>query len=723
MPSNPPATGLTRLGDGRHPRLPFLLVAVSALVCLAVLYLTSYKSFYVDEWAFVASRREWELRLFLYSHNGHWSTIPILIWKLLFVAVGLRSHIPYEAALLVVHAIAVLLLFMLVRRRSGDLPAFAAATTLLVLGSGGENIVWAFQIGWVGSVAFGLLAMLLLDGNPPFPSRVLPASAALLCSLMCSSVGLIFVGALAIELAFDPYRRRFLVALIGPIAAFVAWFVVYDTGTVPGTPGVAQSFLHGPTGFNYIISLVRFVASGLEASAAGVIGAPGAFGLLLLLLLAALIGMHWYRRNKIGSWQFGLAAGLLAWFVLAGLGRVQFGPSYAAQSRYVYVACVFLLPLLADAVSDIPWRGAWQPSLAVAFALCISANTVLLRDLSVSQKDVMRLQATELQTVEVFRGAPDMSLTSTIDNSVMPQFTAGEYLAAVSELGSPVPRLTLSEIHNLPGQAVDQVMLDVFGQALTVAADPARSTSGLPCRTLQGSTFNLQVNDGQPLMLRSSLGTDALISLGYLDPPTGAAALQVQLVPRSAEWVHLPETGKPIVWQLRIATAQAETILVCGRASIQAGGPAVDEYTADAASGLFDPGWLAVSDPSSSGGTAAEAMIGQATTYRNDVFGPPMTPASEPYDVWFRARVVSTKGSTPEMTLGLWNDQKAAWVGSTTYRADQVGISYTWLKVASHVTPFAGDAVQFIASLTNGPGTDWYIDGAVMATAGSPPPT
>jgi hypothetical protein len=115
--------------------------------------------------------------------------------------------------------------------------------------------------------------------------------------------------------------------------------------------------------------------------------------------------------------------------------------------------------------------------------------------------------------------------------------------------------------------------------------------------------------------------------------------------------------------------------------------------------------------------------MGQATTYRNDVIGTPVTPASGLYDVWYRVRVASSKGSTPEMTLGLWDDQKAAWVGSTTYRADQVGTRYTWLKVATHVTPLTGDAVQFVASLTTGPGTDWYVDQAVMATAGSSPPT
>src|SRR5205823_2030072 len=174
----------------------------------------------------------------LLPHNGHWSTIPVSVWKVLFVVVGLRSHIPYQAAVLVVHVAAVLFLFALIRRRSGDLPAFAAALILLVLGSGAEDIVWAFQIGFTGSVAFGLLAMLLLEGNPPFPGRLVPASAALIASLMCSGAGLVFLVALGVELGLDVRRRRFLLALVAPVAAYIEWFLAYGIGPA----GLSDSF-------------------------------------------------------------------------------------------------------------------------------------------------------------------------------------------------------------------------------------------------------------------------------------------------------------------------------------------------------------------------------------------------------------------------------------------------------------------------------------------------
>src|SRR5579864_1266074 len=180
-----------RVGEVINRRLLPVLAGLSTLICAGVLYVTKYRSFFYDEWTFIVQRRGWEPEVFLFSHNGHWSTIPILVWKILFVTVGLRSHIPYEATLLIAHLVAVMLLFSLIRRRSGDLPAFAAALTLLVLGSGGDDIVWAFQLGWVASVVFGLLAMLLLHSEPS-RARLIAASVSLLFSLMCSSVGLAF---------------------------------------------------------------------------------------------------------------------------------------------------------------------------------------------------------------------------------------------------------------------------------------------------------------------------------------------------------------------------------------------------------------------------------------------------------------------------------------------------------------------------------------------------
>ena len=551
------------MGDIASPRLFWALIVLSALAFVGILYLTSYLNFFWDEWGFVSYDRGWNLRLFLMPNNEHWSAVPLIVWKLLFIVVGLRSHIPYEAALLAFHVAAVLLLFTLIRRRSGDLPAFGAALILLVLGSGGTDIVWAFQIGFVGSVAFGLLAMVLLDGNPPFPSRILPASAALLFSLMSSGVGVAFLAALAVELAFDRQRRRFLLAIVAPAAAFGEWFLAFGAA-LSGSPGapcpscapaaISTDIYKGPLNLDYILSLANFAKFGVQASISGVFGLPGT-GVFLAVPILALVALHWFGQRGVASWQIGFTFGLLFWFALTALGRAQYGSAEAGAYRYVYVGVVFLLPLVADAAQDLPWRSIWRPAFTAIFAVALAGNALQLReralvdplaDLIVPATQLMQIEDAELQTVEFFRGAPDMSLDRSLDDRVMPQLNAGPYFVAIDELGSPVAPATMDTLRRLPARTVDQVMLNLFGNALTLGPDSGQSESGLPCRMFDatsGSMIDLLVPGGQSLMLRSSAAGDAYLYLSFLGDPTADPQIRAQLQPGTHEWLHIPKDG------------------------------------------------------------------------------------------------------------------------------------------------------------------------------------
>jgi hypothetical protein len=574
---NPQTTRTTiRLGDVKSRWALPVLIGVSAVVAAWVLYLTSYKNFFYDEWSFISSRRPWQLNALLLPHNGHWTTLPILLWKLLFVTVGLRSHLPYQAALLAVHIAAVCLLFALIRRRSGDIPALGSAVILLVLGSGADDIVWAFQVTAVGSVAFGLLAMLLLEGDPPFPGRLAPVSVALLCSLMCSSVGLAFLVAVAAELLADRRRRRFMLVLALPTVAFAEWFLALDTGLVQGSSGVSQDLLHGATGFSYIVDTTRFVVRGLGASAAGVFGAPEIAGIALLVALIVLVALNWNSTRRVESWQIGSFAGFLFFFALIAFGRVQLGTDLASQTRYVYVGVVFLLPLFADALRALPWSGLWRPALVATFMVCILGNVVRLHDVAVSQLDFMRTENAELQTVQVFRGAPDMAAEHYIDDTTMPQLRADTYLAASDELGSPVPPATTESLRQLPSYAVDRVMLNLFGSAVVLGAGGSISNQNLPCRSVDastGSTMDLQVADGHSVMLQSVGAGDASLYLSFLGPPPEQPQWHIHLEPSSPAWVHLPETGKHMNWRLRVQTTKVGVVLVCGATNVELGQP------------------------------------------------------------------------------------------------------------------------------------------------------
>ena len=329
----------------------------------------------------------------------------------------------------------------------------------------------------------------------------------------------------------------------------------------------------------------------------------------------------------------------------------------------------------------------------------------------------MRTENAELQTAEVFRGAPDMALNRSLDPSTMPQLNARSYFAAVDELGSPVPSATPDTLRQLPRQAVDLVMVNLFGGAVSVTADSNRSTQGLQCRNVDsaaGTTMDLQVPDGRSIMLQSSKGGDAFLFLGFLSPPTTQPLQHVQLQPATREWVYLPNTGKPSVWRLRVGTTAIGTIQVCEPASPQRIQPATILYRALADAGALGPGWSPVADSLASTGQAAKASHGTFDSFQNDVFGSLVVPNRASYDVWFHVKVTSVGGATPEMKLGLWDDQGQVWVGSHNYAPNEISTDYSWVKVAAEVTPVAGHTVQFLASFTARLGTDWYIDEAVL---------
>ncbi len=139
--------------------LGFLMVIAAA----ALIYVGGGLTFVKDEWAFIYSRREWTLDVFLASHNGHLVLFPVGVFKVLFATVGLTEHWVYLLTVVGAHLVCVGLMFVLARRRVGDRLALAACVPILFLGSAYQNLLWPFQVGLFASVAAGLGALLMLD--------------------------------------------------------------------------------------------------------------------------------------------------------------------------------------------------------------------------------------------------------------------------------------------------------------------------------------------------------------------------------------------------------------------------------------------------------------------------------------------------------------------------------------------------------------------------------
>jgi len=409
-----------KAADVRIPHARLLVATAAIIASGAILWLARGFTFYFDEWTVILpADSSWTV--YLQPHNEHPAMLLRLIYAVLLNTVGMRSYVPYMAVLLALHATTVVLLFELVRRRVGDLIGIGAAVLLLVMGAAWENLLWAFQIGFVGSVACGLGALLLIP-------RIWAAMLLLFASLMFSGIGLFFLIAAAVWLALTPERRKDLVWLAPVALALGAWYLAYGrSGTPPAPTSLAGN----------VVALPLYTVWGLGASVAGLIGEGGWVGPVLLLLALAALGFSWRRRRPDG-FTAGIAAALLAFYVVLGLNRAQIGYQQSGSGRYVYEGAVFWLLLLADAARALPWRGTWRPALVACMFLACFNSGVLLYEYSAAKTEQMLREAADLQALAAERGDPCLNPNAIVDPLVMPQVTSPPaYYRAVDRYGDP----------------------------------------------------------------------------------------------------------------------------------------------------------------------------------------------------------------------------------------------------------------------------------------------
>jgi hypothetical protein len=318
----------------------------SLIIGFAVLlYITRKLWFWFDEWEFltrgIAGR---PLALFV-PHHEHWSTIPVLVYRGLFNLFGVRTYQPYMAVLLLAHASVAHWLWRLMLRSGADpWVATSSSALFLVLGAAYENILWAFQIGFVGSFAFGLAAVLVVDRNHTGSRRGTVLTWALLvASLMCSGVGLTMVVVAALTALFGSGVRAAVTTLSVPTAVFLAWFVTF------GHQGVGSDVATLPT----LLLLPRFIWLGITSALDGLAGFGGIGTVATIAVVAWLI---WHRHEaKTHPVAFAAAIGAVVYYFIVGTGRAALNLGEAAAPRHVYAAAL-LLPVIAWMLSDLVRR-------------------------------------------------------------------------------------------------------------------------------------------------------------------------------------------------------------------------------------------------------------------------------------------------------------------------------------------------------------------------------
>jgi hypothetical protein len=483
-------------------------------------------TFNYDEWNWVMNRRGWSAATLLDPHNEHLSLVPVLIFKLLFVTVGIDAYWPYRVALILVHLVCVALVFVLVRRRLGDVFALVLAALILFLGSAWQDLLWPFQIGYLGSVAAGLGMLLALERRDT-TGRVL-GCVLLALSIASSSVGIPFAGVALVEvvlrragpwLSSERWRHVWVVAV--PVALYALWFAIY--GNPNATPGNAHGFglvrQNGPVIPSYAADMAANAFAGLAGLAIDW-GRP-------LAVAALVIGIWWSAHRRVSVRTLSLLVGLALLWGLTALLRAQLNG--ATDSRYIYPGAVLLVLLGAEL-----FRGARPTARAAAVAVTFAvfaavANYGPLKAGSAQFQDWSSFVRPELGALQI--AGPTAPPTLAPDPVRAPDITAGKYFPAVRQLGSPAD--TPAEVRARPEpqrEAADSVLV----AGLQVALRPTGETGP---------------SKGAPLSLETSTGISATRSAGCVAlRATAAAASEALTVPGRGLVVANTGAGDVQVW-------------------------------------------------------------------------------------------------------------------------------------------------------------------------------
>jgi hypothetical protein len=296
-----------------------------------------------DDWNFLAGRDGGDLWSLFEGHGEHLSVVPVIIYRVLFNLFGLRFG-PYLALVVSMH-IVVAVLLRLVMRRVDVQPwvATVAAGSFLLFGRGEENILWAFQISFIGSLAFGLAQLLLADHSGPIGRR---DAAALVCgalSIGSSGVGPVMVVAVGAICLLRRGERPAMFQTLPLAVAYVSWLLIID----PRGPELTRPPLR---------TSLDWARHGLTEPIRGFTLNPVLAVVLGLLLVGGLVlaiaSAAWTFWRRFAAPLVLLACAPLFYGIVAQ-GRWIWGLRFTGSGRYVYIAAALMLPaigLAADAI-------------------------------------------------------------------------------------------------------------------------------------------------------------------------------------------------------------------------------------------------------------------------------------------------------------------------------------------------------------------------------------
>jgi hypothetical protein len=528
----------------RAARLPLPQITLAALMGAAlVLFLHHGRgfSFFGDEWSFIIERRTGSVDDFLRPHNEHMSAVPVAIFKVMFRAFGLDDYRPYQVVLLGLHLLASGLVFVLARRRIGDWGALVATSFLLFFGQGWEDLLWAFQIGFLMSLVGFLGALVAIERRDR--AGDVAAALLLLVALCSSGIGIPLLVVAGVELAWREEDRTRLWVAWAPALVYGLWYLGYGKSAVklsnlPDAPEYAATTIAGTVG--------PLVGLGLD------------FGRPLAVLGAALLVWRLARPGVPTPRAAALVAGLVCFVGVLGLSRADVAAAAPPDaSRYVY-PCAFLVVLIAVELARGVRISRTALVLLAAVALTAAVSNVTALRL---QGDTRRAQIADVQArmgaVLIARDSIDPGFV--IDLAPHgPPIHAAQLIGAIDQLGSPV-----FSAAQLPARSEEARGLadGTLVAAERIAPAPAPAGSCTPfARAAPGTPADLEVPPG-----------------GVRVVPARAAPVEVRLRRYAVAFgadptftltgratIAMPRDRAPQPWHIQVSSSAAVTLCALG---------------------------------------------------------------------------------------------------------------------------------------------------------------
>jgi hypothetical protein len=400
-----------------------------AATAVLVFHETRDTTLWTDEWGWVLDRRSGSL---LEPHNGHFSLVPLLLYRALFATVGIDDYAPYRVMVIIGHLACAGLLYAYARRRIGPLAALLPTAVLLVLGPAWQNFLWPFQIAWLISLAAGLGALLALDRDDGRGDAV--ACVLLAPALASSGVGIAIAAGVVVEVL---WRRRAAWVVVAPLAVYALWWLVYqDTDFWRHNVVVAPQFAADAAGG--AVAVVAGLTEGhLDANGSLVdAGAALVWGRPLACAAAAALIWRLAALRTVPVRVLALLAIAATFWLLGGLQRAQI--SSPDSSRYLYVGALFLLLLAVELVRGV------RVSFGIAALLVALTGIVVVSNLGDLRAGARNLRA-QADFARADLGALELARARVIPGYHAVRFPgipfveidADEYFAAARDLGSP----------------------------------------------------------------------------------------------------------------------------------------------------------------------------------------------------------------------------------------------------------------------------------------------